>query len=148
MTTQAEVVQMTEPFLNPDKIEGGGVMSLIFALVYGLMWLRKKYSADVLDVRRNAGEGDLLQVLSQERNQAMNDARQAWATRAEDAKLIGQLSTEVAGLKELNHKTNNEVALLRLVNDKNQLEIAALRTSMDQTIAQVKACATCPLRGK
>lgn len=149
-TTTHQVVEVSASDLDAmaDKamVQGGGVMTAIFTLIGGLMWLRRRYSQDGLAVKKETTEGNLLEIVIKERNAAMDDAREAWARRAADAELIGKLSAEVEALTQLNHKTNNEVHLLRLLNEKQHEEIAALRRDLMAMKDQMKTCATCPLR--
>lgn len=138
--------QTLDSLANKSTIQGSGVTALLFTLVYGVLWLRKRLSNDKLDVDKNRAEGNLLEVVIAERNAAIVDAREAWARRAHDAELIGKLSAQVEALNQLNHKTNNEVHLLRLLNERQGAEIKALREEFAAVREQLKTCATCPLR--
>lgn len=126
--------------------QGGGLMTTIFALVGAVMWLRRKYTHDGLEMKRDQSEGRLLEIVIKERNSAMDEAREAWAKRASDAEMIGKLSATVESLTQLNHKTNNEVHLLRLLNEKQGREISNIRNDMRALRDQIRSCATCPLR--
>lgn len=127
-------------------MEGGGIVAAVFAIVHGFMWLRRRYSRDSLELRRDSEEGGLLGTIIHERNEAMADAKEAWARRAADAELIGKLSAQVEALEKLNHKTNNEVHLLRLLNDRLQNDMAEMRIEVGRMKDQIEKCATCPLR--
>lgn len=129
-----------------SMVQGGGIMTAVFTLIGGLMWLRRRYSHDGLEVKKDRQEGQLLEIIIKERNSAMDEAREAWAKRASDAELIGKLSAQVEALNELNHKTNNEVSLLRILNEKQNTEIANLRSDFRAMKEQLRSCATCPLR--
>lgn len=131
---------------NKAMLQGGGLMTGVFTLIGGLMWLRRKFSQSGLEVKKDIAEGHLLEIVMRERNSAMEEAREAWAKRAMDAELIGKLSAQVEALNQLNHKTNNEVHLLRLLNEKQTKELEELRRSITLIREQLDSCTNCPLR--
>jgi hypothetical protein len=122
-------------------MQGGGVMTALFTLIGGLMWLRRRLSHDRLEVKKDSAEINLLEIVIKERNNAMEDAKEAWAKRASDAELIGKLSAQVEA-------TNTEVRLLHQLNEAQVRELAALRNDIAALRSQLKICATCPLREK
>lgn len=86
-----------------------------------VLWLRRKLSSDRLAMQRDSGEGQFMETVIRERNQAIEDARRAmeearaaWEARAHDALQIGTLSAQVESLRELNKVLNEEVHLLRI----------------------------------
>jgi hypothetical protein len=131
---------------DKSMVQGGGIMTAVFTLIGGIMWLRRRLSQDGLESKKDRSEGQLLDIVIKERNAAMDDAREAWAKRATDAEMIGKLSAQVESLNHLNHKTNNEVSLLRMLNEKQNQEIAALRKDLIALSDQIKSCSNCPLR--
>jgi hypothetical protein len=131
---------------DKSMMQGGGVTTAIFAIAGGLLWLRRKFSHDGLEVKKERSEGGLIEIIIKERNAAMDDAREAWARRATDAELIGKLSAQVEALNQLNHKTNNEVHLLRLLNEKQTREMEDMRNEIRAVRDQMKTCTNCPAR--
>lgn len=138
--------QSLNDIANKGVVQGGSIMTAVFTLIAGLMWVRRKMSSDSLESKKDRTESQLLEIVIKERNAAMDDAREAWARRAADAELIGKLSAEVEGLRLLNSKTNNEVQLLRVLNDKQSAEIAQIRAEMSEMRTQLRTCVSCPLR--
>lgn len=94
--------------------QGGGITGAIFAIAYGVIWLRGRLSSDSVERKRDSAETSIIGLLLKERNEAMAYAREALSKREADAKQIGELTAQVRGLEALNHKLNNEVQLLRL----------------------------------
>lgn len=129
-----------------EVVAQGGLGAAFFGLVGGLMWLQRKMSQDKLDNTRDSSEVLLLKTIISERNEAIDRADKAWAQRAEDARLIGQLSSEVESLGRINQKTNDEVKLLRMVNEHLKTEMQSLREEFKAMRLQIVSCATCPLR--
>lgn len=127
-------------------LQGGGLTATLFSLVAGFMWLRRKYSSDGLEVKKEKKEGQLLDIVIAERNAAMADAREAWARRAQDAETIGKLSAQVEALNQLNHKTNNEVHLLRMLNERQAQDLLTLRQEIQSIRDQMHMCSSCPNR--
>lgn len=144
---QQQQQQAAEPhgFIDSPVVQGGGLVTAVLSIAAGIMWFRKQMSNDKLDVEKNRVEHSLLEVLTRERNAAMEDARQAWAQRAHDAEMIGRLTAEVDGLRKLNEKVNAEVSLLRDLNTKQSVEIQSLREEFAALTRQIKRCSTCPL---
>lgn len=148
---QQQVVEVSKSDLDAiakeGMVQGGGLMTALFTLIAVGMKLRRRFWHDSLEVKRDRVEVSMMELLMKERNEAQDNAREAWEKKAEDAQLIGQLKAEVSALRELNHKTNNEVQLLRLVNEKQNEEIKGLRQDMVLIRDQIRSCQNCPLRG-
>lgn len=64
------------------------------------MYLRKVVSRQNVEVTKDSAESNLIKTLQAERDKAMDAAREAWKSKAEDAKLIGELTSEVRALRE------------------------------------------------
>lgn len=94
--------------------QGGGLTGALFAIAYGVIWLRGRLSSDSVERTRDKTENTILEIVLKERNEAMTYVREAMTKREADAKQIGELTAQVKGLEALNHKLNNEVQLLRL----------------------------------
>lgn len=105
----------------------GGLMTIVFTLIGAVLWLRRRISRDSLEVKRDRGEGNLLEIVIGERNNAMADARDAWAHRAKDAERIGQLTAEVHMLRILTDRQESEISSLRQEVREMRAEINAMR---------------------
>lgn len=73
----------------------GGVATL----VSGVLWLRRRTSRDGVELIKDRTEGRLLQTAIEERDKAMEQAREAWGQRTTDAGQLGQLRAENEYLK-------------------------------------------------
>lgn len=65
----------------------------------GFFWVRRKFSSDNTAIAKDAAEKSLVQVLREERDKAMAEAREAWARRTQDAERIASLESENKFLK-------------------------------------------------
>ena len=92
---------------------GGGGVTLLLAIVYTVLSLRRRLSRDNVEVVKDRTESELITKLVQERDKYLENAREAWRTRAEDAKRIGELSTQVQHLTEDNENLRRNVKQLR-----------------------------------
>lgn len=101
------------PDMLPNVSPSVGVLSSVSAVLVALLWVRRKFSRDGLEVTKDASEGKLLITLATERDKAMESAREAWRSRADDAKQIGQLSSDVAHLTKTNEGLTSELTVLR-----------------------------------
>jgi hypothetical protein len=97
-----------------------GILSVIIGICAWLLKARVRFSKGSLEIKRDDTEGNLLdtlmeqrQALIEERDKALEDAREAWATRASDAARIGQLTSEVKYLREELARIQTEFTRLR-----------------------------------
>ena len=97
----------------PSLTSGGGLITAIVSGLMGVLWLRRRLSRDSLEVAKDVGEKRLLSVITEERDRAVAAAEAAWATRTEDARLIGQLTSEVKHLTETNRNLISDVSGMR-----------------------------------
>lgn len=109
----ASVSQPAEFPASLPSVTGGGMIATGVSLVAGLLWLRRRLSRDSLEVAKDASEKRLLSVITEERDRAVAVAEAAWATRTEDARLIGQLTSEVKHLTEANRNLISDVSGMR-----------------------------------
>ena len=98
-------------------------LAVAMSVVSVVLIIRRKISRDNTALKHDATERDMLQSMTNERNRAQAAAEEAWRTRAEDAKLIGQLTGEVKHLTEANQNLIQDVATMRQ-------EIKELRETM------------------
>lgn len=90
-----------------------GGMGLVVTVIGTILAIRRRISRDNTALKHDATERDILQSMTNERNRAQAAAEEAWRTRAEDAKLIGQLTGEVKHLTEANQNLILDVATMR-----------------------------------
>lgn len=79
--------------------DGTSIWTLGAGAAGALLYLRKFLSRQGVDIKKDSAEANLIQTLQEERDKAMAAAEKAWETRAEDAKLIGELTSEVRALR-------------------------------------------------
>lgn len=117
--TQAITVANSTIEVPPALISGGGIFSAAATCVVAFLALRKRWSRDNLELTKDRAETNL--IASYEKIIAENtktiqrldeNAREAWRTRAEDAKQIGELSAKVGHLTSLNESLNQQIARL------------------------------------
>lgn len=108
------------PFIPPELPEGSSIWAAGGTAVAAFLWLRKRLSADKLDITKDQAQIDLIASLQKERDQARlgeAEARQredaAWKSRHEDAKLIGTLTAKVEALTMTNEALTKQVATLQ-----------------------------------
>ena len=104
----------------PDAPEGSSLWSLGAGALGALIYLRKFISRQNVEVNRDSAESNLIKTLQEERDKAMADAREAWKTKAEDAKLIGELTSEVRALRETILELKQEVDAMKARQDGGQ----------------------------
>jgi hypothetical protein len=97
-----------------------GIISALLTLVGGMMWLRRRISRDSVEGVKDRSEKSLVQTLQHERDSAVNSEKEAWKTRTDDAKRIGELTSEVKHLTRTNVALMEDVTMLRV-------EVKALR---------------------
>lgn len=91
----------------------GGAMGMVLSVVGAILYVRRRLSRDNTAIAHEQSERNMLNKMSAERDRAMSAAEEAWRTRAEDAKLIGQLTGEVKHLTEANQNLIQDVESLR-----------------------------------
>ena len=93
--------------------DGTSFWTLGAGAVGSLLYLRKFLSRQGVDIKKDSAESNLIQTLQAERDKAMAAAEKAWETRAEDAKLIGELTSEVRSSRELIEQLRKQVAEMK-----------------------------------
>ncbi len=112
-TTTVGVPPQQELFNVPLVGYGGGVLGSLLTFIGSVMWFRRKISRDNLEIARDVSEKKLLTVITEERDRAVLAAEQAWRTRTDDARLIGELTGEVKHLTDANAHLIKDVGSLR-----------------------------------
>ncbi len=112
-TSTVGIKEQPELFNVPLVSYGSGALGSILTLVGTALWFRRKISRDNLEIARDVSEKKLLTVITEERDRAVLAAEQAWRTRTDDARLIGQLTGEVKHLTEANIHLIRDVGSLR-----------------------------------
>lgn len=121
--------------LTPPDLPEGSIWGIGASAVAALLWLRTKLSKQNVEVTEDSAKISLIEVLQKERDQARHgeaEARKreddAWKARAEDAKLIGELSMQVKNLAKINETLEQQVATMREELHKMRDELATLKT--------------------
>ena len=109
----SNVVGEKVSFHIPDVPLGGSILSSVIAILGCILWFRRRVSSDDLAMAKDKSEKRLLTVITEERDRAVLAAEAAWKIRAEDAKLIGQLTSEVKHLSETNISLIRDIAGMR-----------------------------------
>lgn len=118
--TQAMTVADAQSFgIPPALTSGGGIIGAAITFVVAFLALRKRWSRDNLELTKDRAETNLIasyeRTIENQQEQIKRldeNAREAWRTRAEDAKQIGELSAKVAHLTSINEALNKQVATL------------------------------------
>ncbi len=99
---------------------GGSILGVVLFAIGTVLTLRKKLSKDNLEITKDRAETDLIKTYQdtirtlQEQNAKLDiNARDAWRTRAEDAKRIGELTSKVEHLSEVNASMEKTIEQLR-----------------------------------
>lgn len=108
--------------IPPDGSESG-LITLGAGGLAALIWLRRFLSRQGVEVKKDTAEANLIKTLQEERDKAMHAAEKAWETRTNDAKLIGELSSEVRSLREMNERMGKQL-------EKVEGELHALRQEL------------------
>lgn len=98
----------------PDAPDGSSLWTLGAGALASLMYLRKYISRQNVEINKDSAESNLIKTLQEERDKALAAAHEAWKTKAEDAKLIGELTSEVRALRETVMQLKAEVDSFRL----------------------------------
>ena len=88
-------------------------VAVAMTVISAILLIRRRISKDNTEIKKDSTERDLLHRMMQERDRAQAAAEEAWRNRAEDAKLIGQLTGEVKHLTEANQNLIQDVDALR-----------------------------------
>lgn len=99
----------------PDAPDGSSLWTLGAGALAGLMYLRRFLSREAVNLKKDDAEGNLIQTLQAERDRAMEAAERAWASRAEDARVIGELTSEVRASRELIEQLKSQVGELNRI---------------------------------
>lgn len=70
------------------------------ALIWGILWLRRRTSRDSTEMVKDRAESHILTVMQRERDQAVKDRDEAWSYRTSDAQAIARLQVEKQGLHD------------------------------------------------
>lgn len=122
LTKETRAVTVAEPpLVLPDNLAttGGGILGIAASAVVAFFVIRAKWSKSNLDVAQNKSAEDIIKTLQQQLDKAHTDrnhfqevAANAWRTRADDAKLIGELTAKVEHLTNVNAELKLTVSTL------------------------------------
>lgn len=96
----------------PDAPEATSIWTLGAGALASLMYMRRFISRQNVDINKDSAESNLIKTLQEERDKAMAAAQEAWKSKAEDAKLIGELTSEVRALRETVLELKAEMGLI------------------------------------
>lgn len=100
-----------------------GIGSTGAAILFGFMWMRRKWPRDTNEILKDRTEGALMDKIMVERNAAWERANEAISHRVTDAALI-------AGLQERNKYLQEECARLNVVIQKMETEFGILKDAI------------------
>jgi hypothetical protein len=93
--------QLPFPTMNiPEAPDGTSLSAAVAAIAAGALYLRRFLSRQGVDIKKDSAEANLIATLQAERDKAMAAAEKAWETRARDAQMIGELTSEVRALRQ------------------------------------------------
>lgn len=119
---KSEIVALTGTQINvpPELISGSSVAGAALTVILVALALRKRLSKDNLELTKDRAETNLIATYQetikslQEQNEKLDaNAREAWRTRAEDAKRIGELSSKVEHLTDINESLEKTVGTMQ-----------------------------------
>jgi hypothetical protein len=133
----------------PDSPINSTTAGLLGTGVAGLVWaalqLRRKMSRDNLDMKADRTAFEMLDRTQKERDDAVKDARLAWASKNADSMELGQLRAENAYLKEQLRATQDMVSTIR----RGVLEVGKnvdnVQTRMEKTAQKLTNSGSAPL---
>lgn len=100
----ATTLSVPEPHPPQGMSQYDGPISWVISAAGGLLaasfWFRRRMSRDTTEIVKDRAEANLVQTLREERDRAMNEARDAWARRTTDAQRIAGLEAENRYLKQ------------------------------------------------
>lgn len=99
--------------IPPNLPESSPMWTLGAGALASLIYLRRFLSRQSVDISKDGAESNLIKTLQDERDRAMAAAEKAWETRAEDAKLIGELSSEVKASRAVIDELKNQLKDLK-----------------------------------
>lgn len=146
-TTQAKTVAETQQItVPPGMVNGGGILGIAVTAVLTFLALRKRWSRDNLELTKDRAETNLIAAYQktiadlQAANERLDqNAREAWRTRAEDAKRIGELSAKVEHLTEVNQSQTSKVEHLTQINEKLEVQVEELTAMVRRLLAGQQA---------
>ena len=115
--------------LPPNLPEASPVWTLAAGAAAGLIYLRRFLSRQSVDLKKDSAEAHLIKTLQEERDRAMAAAEKAWETRAEDAKLIGELSSEVKASRAIIDELKTQLRDMKLNLDSVLKELQEMKES-------------------
>lgn len=116
-----KLTALTQALPDPLPLQGGGhyegplswVISGVGGLILASIWFRRRMSRDGAEIAKDRAETNIVEVLRQERDKAMGDAREAWARRTADAEQIAALRSENEFLKRDINRLSEELEELK-----------------------------------
>lgn len=120
--------------ITPELPEGSALSALGAGVFASLLYLRKFLSRQGVDIKKDGAEYHLIETLQAERDKAMAAAERAWSVRAEDAKLIGELTSEVKASREIINELRSQLGKMSEELHRVSLDLKQMRdTYHDQS---------------
>lgn len=116
---------------TPELPDGSSIWALGASALASLVYLRRFMSRQRVDLKKDDAEANLIKTLQEERDKAMAAAEKAWETRAEDAKLIGELTGEVRACREIIERLQAKVDELQNGMHEMSMEMQRMRNDCD-----------------
>jgi chromosome segregation ATPase len=113
--------------LPPDLPEGSSLWTMGAGALASLLYLRRFLSRQGVDIRKDSAESNLIKTLQDERDKAMAAAEKAWETRTEDAKLIGELTSEVRSSRVVIEDLKSKLSEMRTEMQQLSMELHSMR---------------------
>lgn len=106
--------------MSPELPEGSGIWATVVTGIGSLLWLRRYLSRDRVAKGKDDAEINMLRELQHERNALLDELTEArkreveiWQARNEDARLIGELTAQVAHQTQLIETLTAQVSNMR-----------------------------------
>lgn len=119
--------------------------TVVAGVVYGALALRKRLSSDGLEAKVNSTAGELLNRLTKERDDAMQDARAAWSSKNADSLELGELRAKVGYLEEQLRVNLQAMTELRRGVQVVGRTVDAVKGRMEETTKQLGTTGPAPL---
>lgn len=128
----------------PDIPEGTGIWGSAVAGMGLILWLKRYLSRDKVEGSRDAAEVNLLAALQAERNALLEELTETrkrevevWQARNEDARLIGELSAQVAHQSDLIKTLTEQINSMR--RDMHTLRDAIATVKTEEMLHYLKS---------
>lgn len=130
--------------MSPELPEGSGIWASVVTGLGSLLWLRRYLSRDRVAKGKDDAEVNMLHELQKERNALLDELTEArrreveiWQARNEDARLIGELTAQVAHQTQLIETLTAQVNNMR--RDMHTLRDAIATVKTQEVVNYLKS---------